>query len=117
MGKAMKRRGLESKRQILYTLLMLIPIGRVATYDSLARAIWTSPRAVGRLLAINENPVIIPCHRVVKSDGSLGGYSPGGPMVKRRILELEGVKFKGRKVDPECIIDITDILGINREEI
>jgi hypothetical protein len=38
-------------------------------------------------------------------------------MVKRRILELEGVKFKGRKVDPECIIDITDILGINREEI
>jgi O-6-methylguanine DNA methyltransferase len=88
---------------------------RVTTYDSLARAIGTSPRAVGRLLAINENPVSIPCHRVVKSDGNLGGYTPGGPMIKRRILELEGVKFKGRKVDPECILDITDILGIKRE--
>ncbi len=112
MGKAVKIRGLESKRQILYTLLMLIPIGRVTTYNSLAKAIGTSPRIVGRLLTMNENPVIIPCHRVVKSDGSLGGYTPGGPVVKRRILELEGVRFKEGKVDPEYIINIADFLGI-----
>ncbi len=110
----MKTMGLESKRQILYTLLTLIPIGRVTTYNSLAKAIGTSPRIVGRLLAMNENPVIIPCHRVVKSDGSLGGYTPGGPMVKRSILELEGVRFKKGKIDPEYIIDIADFFGDQR---
>ncbi|MEM4970004.1 MAG: MGMT family protein [Sulfolobales archaeon] len=113
MGRAIEERDPLDARQILYTLLMLIPVGRVTTYASLARAIGTSPRAVGRLLAMNDNPVIIPCHRVVKSDGSLGGYTPGGPMIKRRILELEGVRFRGGKVDPECIIDIASVLGVS----
>ncbi|MEM1611649.1 MAG: MGMT family protein [Sulfolobales archaeon] len=114
-GRAIEEKGSIDVRQILYTLLMLIPVGSVTTYASLAKAIGTSPRAVGRLLAMNDNPVIIPCHRVVKSDGSLGGYTPGGPVMKRRILELEGVRFRGEKVDPGCMIDIATILGVNGE--
>ncbi|MEB3774183.1 MAG: MGMT family protein [Desulfurococcales archaeon] len=84
------------KRSLAYTLLQLIPPGYVTTYASLARVLGTSPRAVGRLMASNPDPVIVPCHRVVKSNLDLGGYSMGGPMVKRRLLELEGVEFDSR---------------------
>ncbi len=98
------------RREALYTLLMLIPPGAVTTYGSLAKMLGTSPRFVGRLLAENENVVIVPCHRVVRSDGSLGGYSSGGEGVKRRLLEIEGVGFRNGKVDPRCIIDLSSLL-------
>lgn len=78
---------------IAYTLLQLIPPGMVTTYSSLAKVLGTSPRVVGMLMARNPDPIVVPCHRVVRSDGSLGGYSMGGPRVKRRLLELEGVEF------------------------
>jgi methylated-DNA-[protein]-cysteine S-methyltransferase len=101
-------------RDALYMLLMLIPVGKVTTYASLARVLGTSPRAVGRLLAMNRNPIVVPCHRVVRRDGSLGGYTPGGPRVKERILRLEGVRFKDSRVDPSCIVDIIDLLDPDR---
>ena len=85
--------GIRDLAPIAYTLLQLVPPGRVTTYSSLARALGTSPRVVGRLMALNPNPVVVPCHRVVRSDGSLGGYSMGGPRIKRRLLEMEGVTF------------------------
>lgn len=99
----------EVRREVLYTLLMMIPPGSVTTYGSLARLMGTGPRVVGRLLAENENVVIVPCHRVVRSDGSLGGYSSGGEAVKRRLLEIEGVVFRDGKVDPRCIIDLSSL--------
>jgi len=68
-----------------------IPRGRVATYLQLARVIGTSPRAVGRFISMNELPVVVPCHRVIRSNGSLGGYSMG-INVKRILLEMEGIK-------------------------
>jgi methylated-DNA-[protein]-cysteine S-methyltransferase len=46
---------------------------------------------VGRALATNPFPILIPCHRVVRSDGSIGGYG-GGPAMKRALLALEGVE-------------------------
>jgi methylated-DNA-[protein]-cysteine S-methyltransferase len=49
-------------------------------------------RAVGRALARNPFPVVIPCHRAVRTDGDLGGYQGGVPM-KRALLEMEGVAF------------------------
>lgn len=101
----------EIRREVLYTLLMLIPPGAVTTYGSLAKLMGTSPRVVGRLLSENEDMVIIPCHRVVRSDGSLGGYSSGGEGVKRRLLEIEGVVFKNGKVDRGCIVDLAELLG------
>jgi len=84
------------KRTLAYILLQIIPPGYVTTYSSLARVLGTSPRAVGRLMAMNPDPIIVPCHRVVKSSLELGGYSMGGPHVKRRLLELEGVEFDSR---------------------
>jgi methylated-DNA-[protein]-cysteine S-methyltransferase len=68
-----------------------IPYGKLRTYKSIAQEIG-SPRAtrpVGQALARNHLPIIIPCHRVVNSDGSLGGYSGGGTDMKRRLIEIE----------------------------
>jgi methylated-DNA-[protein]-cysteine S-methyltransferase len=69
-----------------------IEFGQVVTYSELGREIGRpgAARAVGNVLARNPLPLIIPCHRVVRSDGGLGGFSaPGGTDLKRRLLELE----------------------------
>jgi O-6-methylguanine DNA methyltransferase len=68
-----------------------IPFGEVRSYGWIAKAIGdpAAARAVGTALATNPVPLIIPCHRVVKSDGSLGGYSFPG-MRKAWLLDLEG---------------------------
>ncbi len=75
-----------------------IPKGRVASYKGVAEAVGSRAyRAVGNALHNNKNPVVVPCHRVVNSDGSLGGYAHG---IKKKIelLEKEGVKIKKGKV-------------------
>lgn len=66
----------------------LIPVGYVTTYSSLAKAVGGSPRAVGRVMVLNPFPLLIPCHRVVASDFSIGGYSYG-VHVKLEILRRE----------------------------
>lgn len=75
-----------------------IPRGMTSSYGRLALRIGTrAVRAVGSALAKNPFPVIVPCHRAIRSDRTLGGFQ-GGPDMKRRILEMEGVSFdsKGR---------------------
>ncbi|MEZ0248013.1 MAG: MGMT family protein [Thermoproteus sp.] len=79
------------------TRLLGIRRGSVTSYRALAAALRLHPRAVGRLLAENPYPVILPCHRVVRFDRSLGGYSYGLEL-KRALLEYEGVEFCGAKV-------------------
>lgn len=78
-----------------------IPYGQVSTYGRLAHKLGHpgAARAVGTALARNPFPIIIPCHRTIRSDGSLGGFG-GGLKLKRQLLELEGVRFdkKGRVV-------------------
>ncbi|MBC7119880.1 MAG: MGMT family protein [Methanobacteriaceae archaeon] len=69
-----------------------IPAGFVSTYACIAKKLSTSPRSIGRALATNPFPIIVPCHRIVKSDGSLGGYQ-GSAWMKKRLLESEGIKF------------------------
>ena len=71
-----------------------IPRGMVSTYGRVARKLGhaRAARAVGTALARNPFPVIIPCHRAVRSDRTLGGYAGGLPM-KRKLLELEGFCF------------------------
>src|SRR5262249_29314379 len=70
-----------------------IPRGEVRTYAWVAREIGhpAAVRAVGTALAKNPVPFVIPCHRVVRSDGDLGNYSGGGVDTKERILLYEGV--------------------------
>ncbi len=81
--------------EILYTILMMIPIGKVTTYSALAKLLGIHPRRVARILAKNRNPIIIPCHRVVMSNGEIGGYSLGKDL-KKKLLLLEGVVFDDR---------------------
>lgn len=71
-----------------------VPKGRVVTYASLARNIGAprAARAVGQALNKNPHLVTVPCHRVVRSDGSLGGYRQGSRQ-KKRLLIREGVRF------------------------
>jgi methylated-DNA-[protein]-cysteine S-methyltransferase len=66
----------------------LIPTGYVASYGSIAKAAGGGPRAVGNVMARNPFAPIVPCHRVVSSDFSLGGYG-GGLDVKLGLLKLE----------------------------
>lgn len=73
-----------------------IPFGSTATYADLARAAGSpgAARAVGSTMATNPLPLIVPCHRVLCSDGSLGGFSsPQGPSQKVRMLQLENPNF------------------------
>lgn len=71
-----------------------IPRGRVSTYGRIAQQIGSAggARAVGRALAENPFPIVIPCHRAVRADGDLGGYQ-GGTEMKRALLAMEGVRF------------------------
>ncbi|MDX2082743.1 MAG: MGMT family protein [Rickettsiales bacterium] len=84
--------------QKLYQLLEEIPKGKVTTYKELAQKLKTkSYRGVGQIVGANLNAPKIPCHRVVKSDGSIGGYAFG---VKKKIeiLQKEGIKIAGDKI-------------------
>ena len=72
-----------------------IPRGRVSTYNLIAKHLKNpnGARAVGTALATNPFPIVIPCHRAIRSDGSLGGYQ-GGLKMKRILLEMEGIAFR-----------------------
>lgn len=71
---------------------MRIPRGEIRSYGDIAREIGRprAMRAVGTALARNPVPLLVPCHRVVRGDGSLGSYGLGGGRAKRALLEREG---------------------------
>jgi methylated-DNA-[protein]-cysteine S-methyltransferase len=74
----------------VWQLMAEIPYGETRSYGALGRELALSPRAVGHACGMNPLPIFIPCHRVVGSDGRLGGYSGGeGAETKRRLLQLE----------------------------
>ncbi|MEM3640654.1 MAG: methylated-DNA--[protein]-cysteine S-methyltransferase [Candidatus Bathyarchaeia archaeon] len=91
-------------RNVIKTVA-LIPTGYVASYCSVAKTAGGSPRAVGRVMALNPFPLIVPCHRVVCSNFTLGGYG-GGLDVKFEILRRENrsytseieIQVNGRKL-------------------
>lgn len=81
---------------LVWNALKAIPRGETRTYKQLAESIGrpASARAVANACGQNPYPPGIPCHRVTRSDGTLGGYSGvGGPATKRRLLREEGVIF------------------------
>jgi len=87
----------EYSRRVL-GFLSKVPVGYVTTYGALAKAAGGGPRAVGRVMATNPFAPLIPCHRVVRSDFSIGGYGGEvigqGVKVKRMILQREDKGFK-----------------------
>lgn len=85
-------------QQAVFDTLLEVPPGEVATYGELARRIGRpgASRGVGSALAHNPIPILIPCHRVIRSDGTLAGYS-AGVHIKEYLLTLEGVMLPIRR--------------------
>jgi methylated-DNA-protein-cysteine methyltransferase-like protein len=79
----------------IYSLVSKIPQGKVMTYGQIAGILnIKNPRVVGFAMAGNKDPKTVPCHRVVKSDGTIGtGYAFGGVTIKKELLQKEGVEF------------------------
>jgi len=80
-------------QQKVWNALKEIPYGQLATYQEIARRIGNpkAVRAVGGANGKNPIPIVVPCHRVIGSDGSLTGFG-GGLEIKRRLIELEASK-------------------------
>ncbi|MGB5445660.1 MAG: MGMT family protein [Psychromonas sp.] len=84
--------------QQCYELLKLIPMGQVVTYGDIAHALHGKAyQAVGNAMGANPNPIIVPCHRVVKGNGEVGNYALGID-TKIELLRSEGIKIEDNKV-------------------
>jgi len=83
----------------VYKKLLKVPRGMVTTYGELSKAVGikNGQRVIGRIMNKNPYPVIVPCHRVIKSDGKIGGYA-WGEKIKISMLSKEGVKIKNGKI-------------------
>ena len=96
---------IKSFNEKIYDFLKKVPKGKITTYKVLAEVLDTkSYRAVGQAMRCNPYAPQVPCHRVVKSDGSIGGFSgsinPNSKEVRRKIsmLRKEGIKIKNNKI-------------------
>ena len=83
----------------IYKKLLQVPPGKITTYGELSRAIGfeNGQRVIGQIMKKNPFPVIIPCHRVVRSDGKIGGYAFGMD-IKKSMLVKEGICIKNNKI-------------------
>ncbi len=83
----------------IYRKLLQVPKGKVTTYSELANAVGlkNGQRIIGMIMKKNPYPVIVPCHRVVKADGKIGGYTYG-EKVKSKMLSNEGIKIEDGKI-------------------
>ena len=83
----------------VYRKLLHVPKGKIITYGELANAVGlkNGQRVIGMIMKKNPYPVIVPCHRVVKADGKIGGYAYG-ERVKSKMLANEGIKIKDGKI-------------------
>ncbi|MFL5758140.1 MAG: methylated-DNA--[protein]-cysteine S-methyltransferase [Thermomicrobiales bacterium] len=86
--------GLPPFTKSVLTATAEVPFGQVRSYQDIARAVGrpSATRAVGNALHRNPIPLVVPCHRIVRSDSTLGGYA-GGPAVKQQLLNLEGASL------------------------
>jgi methylated-DNA-[protein]-cysteine S-methyltransferase len=98
----------ECFREAVKSLLMAIPLGKVTSYSRIAKILGAHPRSVARVLKSNEEPIIVPCHRVVHESGELGNYTFKGksrPDLKKKLLILEGVGITDDKVLRESFME------------
>ena len=95
----MRRKDMKSFNERCYTILRKVPKGKVTTYGKIAKALnCKAYRSVGN--AMNKNPYApkVPCHRVVNSNGKLGGFA-SGVNNKIKMLEKEGIEIINGKID------------------
>jgi len=79
-----------SLQKKIWNELQKIPYGETRSYSFIAEKLKTSPRYVGNVCGQNKHLLIVPCHRVIRNDGQLGGFSGlGGIILKKRLLDLE----------------------------
>jgi len=85
--------------QLVYKKLLRVPKGKITTYGELAKAVGlkNGQRVIGRIMNKNPFPVIVPCHRVVNSNGKIGGYAYGQD-VKNKMLTKEGIEIQNGKI-------------------
>jgi methylated-DNA-[protein]-cysteine S-methyltransferase len=103
-------------RRRVYRTLLSVPPGHWTTYSALSRHLSSGPRAIGAAMRTNPFPPDVPCHRVLATDRTVGGYkgewNNGGEycVEKRRLLEDEGIQFdeKGR-AGGECFTELADM--------
>lgn len=94
----------EFAEQVYAILKKKVPRGKVTTYKALAEAVGTKAyQAIGQVM--NKNPYApnVPCHRVIASDGSIGGFATGTKK-KRALLKQEGIRFSQGKVNKQQIL-------------
>jgi methylated-DNA-[protein]-cysteine S-methyltransferase len=90
----------EFRKRVL-GLIRTIPAGTVKSYGEVACLVGSpgAARAVGGAVASNPVPIIIPCHRVISRNGNLTGFTaPGGLVMKKYLLQMEGIEFKGEHI-------------------
>jgi O-6-methylguanine DNA methyltransferase len=92
----------------IFSYLQSLPKGKVATYGVLAKKFGIkNPRNVGWILQQNDKPDEVPCYKVVRTDGGLAkGYKFGGMVEQKKRLLADGIRFVGKRVNPECLISI-----------
>jgi len=99
----------------VYRIVAKIPQGKVTTYGSIARYLKTKAyRAVGQIMKHNPYAPKVPCHRIIKSDGSISGFSGSDPKnIKKKIalLRKEGVIVKNGKIPKKFIVDVRDFIN------
>jgi len=103
----------KGRNGLLLETIKNIPRGKVTTYRALGTLLKMHPRAVGGYIASNPFPLLIPCHRVIKSDLTLGGYAYG-QLIKGNLLIREGVDLdiETGKISPSDVLDYEDLLKI-----
>jgi len=85
--------------KLVYKKLTEVPEGMVTSYSELAKAVGlkNGQRVIGQIMKKNPYPSIIPCHRVVKADGKIGGFFYGDK-IKTNMLKKEGIKIQNGKI-------------------
>jgi len=92
----------------VYALTKKVPKGKVTSYSAIAKKLKSSPRAVGQALRVNPFAPVVPCHRVIKADGTIGGFSgeTKGKQIQRKIamLRREGVTINQSIIEKKFFI-------------
>jgi methylated-DNA-[protein]-cysteine S-methyltransferase len=93
----------EEKRKLVYWLLQKVPKDKVTTYKELGMAAGVHQRTVASYMKTNDDPVNVPCFRVIMSNGDIGGYGFLGHKGKEEILRQNGIEVTGGKVPEKYI--------------